>query len=136
VASESPLDRGRERDAARPVLVVAALALSVLAGSVASLTWPAVALVAVVGGTIVGYGLLRGPQRRLRARDRLDPVGIWAWMALVLAFSTWELFAFFHGSTPAHPTVSILLDPLFDDHVVRSAAFFGWLSLGAYLVRQ
>ncbi len=136
MASESPLDRGREGDLARPLLVVAALALSVLAGGIASLTWPATLLVAVVGGTIVGFGLLRGPAQRLPAPDELYPVGIGVWLALVLAFSAWELIAFFHGSTPAHPTVSVLLDPLLDDHVMRSAAFFGWLSLGAYLLRR
>jgi len=135
VASESPFDRGRERDAARPLVVMGALALSVLAGGLASFTWPSVLLVAVVGGVVLCVGLRRGPEQRRPAPDRLDPAGL-AWLLPVLAFSAWELIAWFQGSTAAHPTVSVLVDPLLDEHVIRSVAFFGWLSLGAYLLRR
>lgn len=136
MASESQLDRGRRHDLGRLLNVAVALALAVLAGRVASLTWPAALVVGIVGGVVVGVSLQRSQEGRRPAPERLDPVGAAAWLALVVAILAWELIALLQGSTAEHPSLSILLDPLFDDHVVRSAAFLGWLSLGVYLSRR
>jgi hypothetical protein len=136
VASDSTLRRGQQRGAVRVVVVAGALALSALAGAVDSLTLPAAALVLVVGGMVVVAALRRRPAKRRPAPDRLDPVGLWPWLALVFAFAAWELVALRLGSTPDHPSLSILLDPVLDDQLVRSAAFLAWLSLGAYLARR
>jgi hypothetical protein len=136
VTSESQLDRGRWHDLGRLLNVAAALSMAVLAGRLASLTWPAALVVGLVGGTVVGLSLQRSPTPGRRAPDRIDPVGAAAWLALVVAVLAWELIALLQGSTAEHPSLSVLLDPLLNDPVVRSAAFLGWLSLGVYLLRR
>jgi hypothetical protein len=136
VASESQTRRRQRRDVGRLLAAAAALALAVLVGQLPSLTWPAALVVVVVGGVVVVVGLLRRQESRRPAPRRLDPVGAAAWLALVMVALTWEVGTLLQGSTAEHPSLSVLLDPLLDDQVVRSAAFLGWLSLGGYLVRR
>jgi hypothetical protein len=40
------------------------------------------------------------------------------------------------GSTWAHPTLSVLADPLLAGHPGRSAAMLAWLAAGLALVRR
>jgi hypothetical protein len=75
------------------------------------------------------------PGERVRAKRRLSRAAL-VWALWFVAAALWEAYAFVKGSTPAHPTISVLLDPPLDVHVVRAAAFMGWLTLGWRLLRR
>jgi hypothetical protein len=63
------------------------------------------------------------------------------WAAVFVALGLWELGAWLlqpslTTGSPAHPTISILLDPLLGSHPGRSVGFAAWLALGWFLVRR
>jgi hypothetical protein len=59
-----------------------------------------------------------------------------AWVALAAAIAVWELVAYAaRGSRGAHPTLSSMADALDRFYVLKAAVFFGWLCLGALVVR-
>jgi hypothetical protein len=59
---------------------------------------------------------------------------LWALPALVIALN--ELVNFSFGSTSAHPTLSLLMDPVLDHYTARSAAYFAWLMAFWGLIRR
>ena len=60
----------------------------------------------------------------------------WPWVALVSALVCFELVNFFLGPRVDHPTVSSLYDSAAAWRPFIGACFFGWLCLGAALVRS
>jgi hypothetical protein len=59
-----------------------------------------------------------------------------AWVVLVVAIVVWELVDYAaRGSRGAHPTLSSMADALDRFYVLKAAVFFGWLCLGALVVR-
>ena len=59
-----------------------------------------------------------------------------AWVALAAAIAVWELVAYAaRGSRGAHPTLSSMADALDRFYLLKAALFFGWLCLGALVVR-
>jgi hypothetical protein len=67
--------------------------------------------------------------------------GAAAWAALLVALALWELGTWLLQPTlttgsPAHLTISILLDPLLGSQPDRSVGFAAWLGLGWLLVRR
>ena len=66
-----------------------------------------------------------------RARPRW-----WPWLALGAALVAFELVSFFLGPRVDHPTLSSLYDSATRWRAVKAACFFGWLCLGAALVRS
>ena len=82
-----------------------------------------------------------------RARPRTTPdaplprAGIAAWVGVALGIAVWELTNFLlqPGLTvdsPAHPTISVLLDPPFAHHLGRSAGIAVWALIGWFLVER
>lgn len=59
----------------------------------------------------------------------------WWWIPVVV-FVPVEAVNFALGSTHAHPTVSVLLDPLFTGELPRSVLYFGWLAAFWALIRR
>ena len=58
------------------------------------------------------------------------------WVVLGAAVVVWELVAYAaRGSRGAHPTLSSMADALDRFYVLKVALFFGWLCLGALVVR-
>jgi len=57
------------------------------------------------------------------------------WDALVLALLlvAWELIAVFWGNDSAHPTLSLLLDPVLDTYPGRLFGYLAWLGVGRWL---
>jgi hypothetical protein len=76
-----------------------------------------------------------GPRRR-PAPQAVDGRGALWWLALLLAFTGWELYALFASPVAAHPTVSALAGPLLAPHWHRAAAYVLWLAGGAWLARR
>jgi hypothetical protein len=88
-------------------------------------------------GLVVCVWALRLPAEQRRAAPaRLDGRGILAWLGLLLVFLIWELYAFYRGSTPAHPTLSLLLGPLLAEPLPRAAGYLLWLASGVWLAKR
>lgn len=105
------------------------------AGRFASFTWQSTATVLVPGLAIYTLGIARSPQRRPAPQPIATP-GVVAWGVPLLAFCVMEIGNDLLGSTYDHPTLSILLDPVLDVHVWRSAGYFVWISVGWALVKR
>lgn len=61
------------------------------------------------------------------------------WAGLVAVGLTWEAYAFVQQpgltvAAPAHPTLSVLLDPVFEHRFVRFVGWLVWLELGRRMV--
>lgn len=60
----------------------------------------------------------------------------WPWLALGVALVAWELICFALAPRADHPTISSLYDAAATVHALRGLCFFGWLCLGAALLRR
>ena|SRR5689334_1864869 len=98
----------------RPLTVAAAVAVVL----------PAIALVAVAGRR-------RPPPRAVLARRQVAP-----WAALVAAVAAWEATALLWGNDAAHPTLSLMLDPVLATYLGRVVGWIGWLGVGRWLVNR
>jgi hypothetical protein len=105
---------------------------ALLAATARPMTLPAAFAVLLPGSGLLWWGARRVPHRMVHAG--------WAtlltWVALGLLFCAWELVAYFSGNNPAHPTFSILADPLLDTYPGRVAGYLLWLATGAWLVTR
>jgi uncharacterized membrane protein len=120
---------------ARPLVLVPIFVLISLVGALfPSFSVGANVLVLAAGGALFWLGL----SDRLPRRDspaRLVARAGW-WLVPALTLGVVELINFMLGSTYAHPTLSLLADPLLDGYPARSAAYFGWLMAYWGLVRR
>ena len=118
----------------RPVVAVPVLAcLSLVGGQLPSFSLPANLYTLGTGGALIWLGLSnRVPRRPVPAR--LGSGLIW-WVLPVAVFGLFEGTTFVIGSDD-FPTFSRLADPLLEDELVRSAAYFGWLAAFWGLVRR
>jgi len=60
----------------------------------------------------------------------------WPWLVLVVVCAAWELVSYEFGPRIDHPTLSSLYDSAATVRALKGAMFFGWLGLGAVLVRR
>ncbi len=98
----------------RPLTVEAAVAVGL----------PAVALVVLAAQR-------RPPPRVVLARRHVAP-----WVGLVVVFAVWEATAALWGNDAAHPTLSLLLDPVLATYPGRVVGWTAWLSVGRWLVSR
>lgn len=108
---------------------------SLVGGSLRRLTVPAELATLLPGAAVVWYAL-RPDTPRFPPPERIGRRGALAWGAVLVAFGIWELYAALRGSTPAHPTLSILMGPLIDPPFVRAAGYAAWLAAGVWVVRR
>ncbi len=60
-----------------------------------------------------------------------------SWAALFGVILVWELAQYFaRGSRGAHPTLSSMTDAIDRYYPLKALVFFGWLCLGALIVRK
>jgi len=115
-------------------------AFSAVAGRFAPLTAPAEIAVLLSGAAMVAWatGVLPrlAPPRRDAAPDTVDGRAALLWLALVVLFTGWELYALFSSPAAAHPTVSALAGPLLAPHWHRAVAYLLWLAGGVWLARR
>jgi hypothetical protein len=120
---------------ARPALVLPVLVvLSLIGGAFPSFSLAANLYVLALGAVLCALGL-SGRVRRQDPPERLPRAAVW-WLVPVLAAALLELADFLLGSTPAHPSLSKLLDPVLAGYLPRSAGYFGWLCAFWWLVRR
>jgi hypothetical protein len=105
---------------------------AVVAATARPLTDPAAVAVLLPGLALFAYGARRTPTTTVRA-GRATVV---AWLALCLVFLAWELVAYRWGNDAAHPTLSLLADPVLDTYPGRLAGYLLWLGTGAWLVTR
>lgn len=125
------------RSAPRTACFVAAMIVgAVVTGRFASFTWQATmgvslcaALVLAAGGRVPGRPTSPPPD----PPGRREALPWWGWCG---AFTAWWGSAFLTGSRPSHPTLSLLLDPVFGTHAGKSLGLLAWMLLGWWLVRR
>jgi hypothetical protein len=117
------------------VAVAGVFAYAAVAGGFRRLTVPA-ELGTFLPGAFITYLAMRRGCRRFRAPEHLDGRGTAAWGAVLVVFGIWELYADFRGSTPDHPTLSILMGPILADPLHRGVGYVLWLATGVWLVRR
>jgi hypothetical protein len=124
--------------------VVLALALALTyalaLASTRPFTAPADALTAVgLAAGVVGLMVrLVGDSRATRGDDSAPPteLGSWLpWVGLLAVVVGWELYCYFGGPRPAHPTLSSLYDLAARYRLLKAAIVLAWLALGWELVR-
>jgi hypothetical protein len=121
---------------ARKLAVGAGLAgYSWLAGGLAPFTGRSL-LSVLVPGAVLGAIAYGRPPRRIPAPERLDVAGFSYWAIAVALLLEWEASAVFGGSTPSHPSLTNLIDPLIHTHPAKAAAILVWLVSGWALVRR
>jgi hypothetical protein len=105
---------------------------ALLAAFARPLTLPAVAATLLPGGAVLWWGVRRAPTRTIR----VTRATVATWVGLGLVFCAWELVAYYSGNDPAHPTLSLLTDPVFATYPGRVAGYLTWLITGAWLVSR
>lgn len=119
----------------RPVFSVPILVfLSLVGGQFASFSTAANLYSIGLGGALAWVGLSPRIPRRV-APARLGSGARW-WLLPILIFGVFEAATFMLGSRDDFPTFSKLADPLLEDSLARSAAYFAWLSAFWGLVRR
>ncbi|MGE5227131.1 MAG: hypothetical protein ACM3OO_09690 [Planctomycetaceae bacterium] len=119
--------------------VLVAVGFAFLAGLFSRYSWPATLAVAVpaTAGVVIGW---RTPPGR-RDPGPLGPAGVRAWAGVFLTLASFELAnlllqpSLVQGST-AHPTLSVLADPLLASYAGRTLFLLAWLATGWYLLER
>ncbi|HDH26682.1 MAG TPA: hypothetical protein ENH00_10910 [Actinobacteria bacterium] len=126
-----------ERNAVGLVVVVLYAAI---VGGFERYSWPATLAVVVPGllGLVLVWreSVVPGPEPAPISRR-----GARAWGTVFVALGLWELTNLLlqpslEVGSHAHPTLSVLMDPILSLHVGRSISLFLWLAFGWYLVRR
>jgi hypothetical protein len=125
---------GSRRRTGAVVGVAAAYALG--AAATRPFTWPADVMTAVPIVLMAVLAVARWP-----AHPRPRPVAdgthpYLPWLALVAVVVAWELATYLaHGPRGSHPTLSSMADALDHHYPLKALVFFGWLCLGASVLR-
>jgi hypothetical protein len=111
---------------------VALISYAALAGLCRPLTLPAAVAVAVAAIALVAPAAHRRPPPRVAlGRRHVAP-----WAVLMALLATWEATAALWGNNDAHPTLSLLLDPVLATYPGRVAGWLAWLGVGRWLVTR
>lgn len=106
-----------------------------IAGGFARLTVRAELATLVPGAALIWYAL-RPTTPRFAAPTRIEGRAVLPWAVVAVAFAVWELYAALRGSTPAHPTLSILMRPWINPPPARAIGYGLWLATGLWVVRR
>ena len=116
------------------MVIAAFVPLSLLGGLFSSFSLAANLYVLLLGSALLAAGL-SSRMPRIPAPGEL-PAGVAWWLLPLGLLAVFEIATFGLGSTHDYPTLSLLADPLLDTYPVRSAAYFGWLTVFWGLVRR
>jgi hypothetical protein len=116
------------------VVVMSVVALVI--GATRSLTWPAAITVSGVGLVVCYSALTRPVERAPSPAPGASTSGLVVWATIFVVFCLWELAAFLIGNNAAHPTWSMLSDPVLTWVPTRAVAAFAWIAWGERLVSQ
>jgi hypothetical protein len=140
VPTPAPSSRGRAVLWRSPLVVLAGVVYAVLVAGLVRYSLPATLAIwaPATAGVAVAW--------RRPATDGLDPAsappaGAVAWAVVFVALALWELAALLlqpslTTDSWAHPTISVLLDPILATHLGRSVVLSLWLGSGWWLLRR
>lgn len=108
------------------------MGVAVVGGQLPSFSWQATAWVLLIGVVAMTIALAAGVARGAPA------VGVGAvwWAVPALIVVVVEVVGLALGSTCAHPTLSILLDPVLAGEAARTVAYLLWVAVLWALVRR
>lgn len=119
----------------RPVVTVPVLVcLSLVGAQLPSFSVQANLYTLGTGGALIWLGLSNRMPRR-PVPERLRRGAVW-WVLPAAVFGIFEGVTFVLAAGDEFPTFSRLADPLLEDRMVRSAAYFAWLTAFWGLVRR
>lgn len=131
-----PLWPGRRGKRLRTAAIGVVLAGYVWAAGAAK-PFSATSLVFVlIPGAILAAIACWWPPERIAPPDKLDITGVSYWAIAVAALFEWEASAWKDKSWPWHPSLTDLINPLIEPHIIRSAAILLWIMVGWALVRR
>lgn len=123
-----------------PVTLVAGLLYVTVVGAFARYSWPA--SIAVFAPAAIGVAVAWSrPPRRADDPELLDRSGSLVWAGAFVTLGLWELTnlllqpSLTRGSQ-AHPTISVLMNPVLASHAGRSIFLAAWLALGLFLMER
>ncbi|HEY6277946.1 MAG TPA: hypothetical protein VIX86_16625 [Streptosporangiaceae bacterium] len=127
---------GHGRNRVRTAVIGTVLAGYAWAAGAAA-PFSATALVCVLVPGVVLAAMARWwPPDRIPAPERLDATGMSYWVICVAALFEWEASAYRDNSLPWHPSLTNLVNPLIEPHLLKSAAILVWILAGWALVRR
>jgi hypothetical protein len=95
------------------------------------------ALVGVlIPGAVLGAIAYGRPPQRIPPPRGLDAIGFSYWVIAVVALFEWEASAYGDNSRYWHPSLTNLINPLLQPHVMKSAAILVWMLAGWGLVKR
>jgi hypothetical protein len=122
------------------LLAIPAVAYAIVVGAFGRYSWPATVAVVVPGAAalIIAWRDSAVPRP---VGPPIERAGAVAWASVFVAAGLWELTALLlqpslTTDSPAHPTISVLTDPLLATHPGRSLVLLLWLGVGFYLMRR
>jgi hypothetical protein len=132
--------RQARRTVGVPLLLIAILTYAVIVGGFGRYSWPATIAVIIPGAAILAFSWT-GP---LHPRQTPPPVGIVGtvgWLTVFIGLGLWELTQLLLQPTLstdswAHPTISVLSDPILASHPGRTVGLILWLLFGWFLVER
>ena len=122
-----------------PLLATVALAFSLVVGWWGRYSWPSTLPLVAVGA--VAISLAWGGPLRQGPLEPVEPVGIVVWGLVIVALAGWEVTNLFlqpslTTDSYAHPTISVMADPMFGSRIGRTIGLFAWLRVGWGLIRR
>jgi hypothetical protein len=139
--SERPISSRRPPFTRRTeqLLVPALLFYAFLSGFLARFSWP-VSVAVLVPGAIAVAVAWRGAERETSELP-LTRRGALEWAGVFVAIALWELTNLllqpsFRTDSHAHPTMSVLMDPILATHPGRSVTLALWLGVGWFLLER
>jgi hypothetical protein len=115
----------------------AVLLFAVLISDARSLTLPA-SLAVLAGGLGIWWAARFAPPASMvgAGTPSASPQNVLVWGVLFVGFAAWEVGAFVIGNNDAHPTFSMLADPVLSFGPTRALCGLGWLACGWYLLAR
>lgn len=108
--------------------------LSLLGGLFPAFSLAANVYVLLLGGALLVAGM-SSRMPRIATPQELPPGVVW-WLIPLGLLAVVEVATYAGGSTHDFPTLSLLFDPVLESYPMRSAAYFGWLSMFWGMVRR
>jgi hypothetical protein len=120
----------------RRALVAGAVAYALGAAATTPFTVAADVLTAVPIGLMAVLAVARWPGRPRPRPVRAGTHPYLPWLCLTAVVAAWELANYLAaGSRSAHPTLSSMADAIDRHYPAKALVFFGWLCLGAAVLR-
>jgi hypothetical protein len=113
----------------------AAVLFTLLISDARSLTLPA-SVIVLAGGLGIWWTGRYAPPPPVEPGGPVSTQSVAVWAVLFAGFAAWELSAFLIGNNDAHPTFSMLADPILSFGPTRALCGLGWLACGWYLLRR